>query len=68
MKSDRKHYPEAQRRSPPSRGRGLKCKIGHGRPRYNRVAPLAGAWIEIYARCCLPYYVASPPSRGRGLK
>ena len=41
---------DRNRRSPPSRGRGLKCKISalyHG---ICTVAPLAGAWIEIRSR------------------
>ena len=33
-----------------------------------RVAPLAGAWIEIRLSAAVRYFGVSPPSRGRGLK
>ena len=34
--------------SPPSRGRGLKYMLPLHHPAICGVAPLAGAWIEIY--------------------
>ena len=55
--------------SPPSRGRGLKCLRRTSTYAGRRVAPLAGAWIEMArAQTSRPSLARSPPSRGRGLK
>ena len=55
--------------SPPSRGRGLKCLRITLLTTPHRVAPLAGAWIEMFYRKAKRAARGwSPPSRGRGLK
>ena len=57
------------RRSPPTRGRGLKLARTRRSYRPALVAPHAGAWIETsrsFRRCRRPRW--SPPTRGRGLK
>ena len=53
----------------PSRERGLKLYGYIGRPDCAKVAPLAGAWIEIAcARISFCVNIKSLPSRERGLK
>ena len=53
----------------PSRERGLKLVSTHGRDYIQRVAPFAGAWIEIIMGLTLGMSIRkSLPSRERGLK
>ena len=56
-------------KSLPSRERGLKSTKSFGIIRYNPVAPLAGAWIEIaVVGMNFNETTLSLPSRERGLK
>ena len=53
----------------PSRERGLKLDVSHASYPLGSVAPLAGAWIEIYQVYREPKVdTTSLPSRERGLK
>ena len=55
-------------KSLPSRERGLKLIIMERKNIENGVAPLAGAWIEIFKTGGFTYNNPSLPSRERGLK
>ena len=57
-----------QLRSLPSRERGLKSIEVEGADWVDKVAPLAGAWIEIDYQKYLQTSRGSLPSRERGLK
>ena len=47
----------------------MKCEKGDASPALREVAPLAGAWIEMFYRKAKRAARGwSPPSRGRGLK
>ena len=61
-------FKSPQRKSLPSRERGLKCYVSSQISEISCVAPFAGAWIEISTcdRICLTN--GSLPSRERGLK
>ena len=52
----------------PSRERGLKFRFRCCSLFDQKVAPLAGAWIEIPVRLAISDHVVSLPSRERGLK
>ena len=52
----------------PSRERGLKFESGWGESKLAKVAPLAGAWIEMLSEHLLLHTLLSLPSRERGLK
>ena len=56
------------RKSLPSRERGLKSLTFHDAGKDHTVAPLAGAWIEIVSLENGKMVVTSLPSRERGLK
>ena len=56
------------KRSPSSRGRGLKSIIRKYCPLSTKVALFTRAWIEIADKLGLLFIVWSPSSRGRGLK
>ena len=55
-------------KSLPSRERGLKLAEGEKHEYAEWVAPLAGAWIEMYKSGATGQCTTSLPSRERGLK
>ena len=56
------------RKSLPTRERGLKFLFSHNKCLPQSVAPYTGAWIEIIIRYLQNYLLRSLPTRERGLK
>ncbi len=64
MKYANDSQPSAELLSLPSRERGLKFLDMPGINGYRSVAPLAGAWIEIYAQVSVVYETGGRSPRG----